>query len=84
MDICITPSLLDGRVRIPASKSCAHRALICAALADGKSVISGVTMSKDIEATIGAMTALGATFTVKDDVITVSGISTAASPRPRS
>lgn len=76
MDICITPSLLEGRVRIPASKSCAHRALICAALADGKSVISGVTMSKDIEATIGAMTALGAAFTVKDDVITVSGIST--------
>lgn len=73
MDIRITPSHLSGRVEIPASKSCAHRALICAALAQGKSVISGVSMSKDIEATIGAMTALGAHFDVDGSTVTVTG-----------
>ncbi len=75
MDIRITPSHLSGTVEIPASKSCAHRALICAALAQGKSVITGVSMSKDIEATIGAMTALGAHFDIDDSAITVTGIS---------
>ncbi|WP_298527707.1 3-phosphoshikimate 1-carboxyvinyltransferase [uncultured Ruminococcus sp.] len=75
MDIRIEPSQLRGTVDIPASKSCAHRALISAALAGGISVISGVSMSKDIEATIGAMTALGAEFSVDGTTITVSGIS---------
>ena len=60
MDIRISPSRLCGQLSVPASKSCAHRSIICAALADGVSHLSGVTMSKDIEATIGAMTALGA------------------------
>ena len=75
MDIRLDHSVLSGKLDIPASKSCAHRLLICAALADGVSVISGVTMSKDIEATIGAMTALGAQFEVNGDSVKVSGIS---------
>jgi 3-phosphoshikimate 1-carboxyvinyltransferase len=75
VDIRIEPSQLRGTVDIPASKSCAHRALISAALAEGTSVISGVSMSKDIEATIGAMTALGAEFNVDGTTVTVSGIS---------
>lgn len=75
MDIRITPSVLNGKLSIPSSKSCAHRALICAALADGRSVISGVSMSKDIEATISSMSALGASFEVNGDVITVNGVS---------
>lgn len=74
MDITIMPSKLSGKLSIPASKSCAHRALICAALADGKSVISGVSMSKDIEATIASMTALGAEFEVNGSEIIVNGI----------
>ena len=60
MEVCITPSQLRGKLNIPSSKSCAHRAVICAALADDgrKSVISGISGSKDIDATIGAMQAL--------------------------
>ena len=73
MDISIRPSKLCGDLSVPASKSCAHRSIICAALADGVSHLSGVTMSKDIEATIGAMTALGAEFTVNGGDITVKG-----------
>ncbi|MBQ9139015.1 MAG: 3-phosphoshikimate 1-carboxyvinyltransferase [Ruminococcus sp.] len=75
MDIRISPSVLNGDLNIPASKSCAHRAVICAALADGISKLSGITMSKDIEATIGAMTALGASFEINGDCVTVKGIS---------
>ena len=73
MDIKISPSKLCGDLSVPASKSCAHRSIICAALAEGVSHLSGVTMSKDIEATIGAMTALGAEFTVNGGDITVKG-----------
>ena len=73
MDIAIRPSVLRGKLSVPASKSCAHRSIICASLADGVSHLSGVTMSKDIEATIGAMTALGAEFEVNGEDITVKG-----------
>lgn len=75
MDIKISPSVLRGNLSIPASKSCAHRAVICAALADGVSTLSGITMSKDIEATISSMTALGASFEINGDIVTVKGIS---------
>ena len=75
MDIRISPSTLHGHLDIPASKSCAHRAIIAAALADGTSVITGVTMSKDITATIEAMSALGAQFAVDGSTVTVRGIS---------
>ena len=75
MDIRISPSRLCGNISVPSSKSCAHRALICAALADGVSHIKSVSFSKDIEATINAMTALGATFNIEKDTIIVHGIS---------
>ncbi len=58
MDMLIKPSELHGKVDIPSSKSVAHRMLICAALA-GNSEISGINFSKDIDATIQAMSALG-------------------------
>lgn len=73
MDICLNPSVLSGTVSIPSSKSCAHRSLICAALAEGTSVLSGISMSKDIEATIGAMKALGADFEICGSTVTVHG-----------
>lgn len=58
MDMLIKPSRLHGTVDIPSSKSVAHRMLICASLA-GNSEISGINFSKDIDATIQAMSALG-------------------------
>ena len=74
MDIKIEPSVLSGSVKIPSSKSYAHRLLICAGLSRGKSVIKGISHSKDIDATIASMTALGAEFIVRDDEIEVQGI----------
>ncbi|MDE6834252.1 MAG: 3-phosphoshikimate 1-carboxyvinyltransferase, partial [Ruminococcus sp.] len=58
MDIKITPEKLSGSVKIPSSKSVAHRMIICASLAGG-SEINGIDFSKDIDATIQAMSALG-------------------------
>ena len=52
MKIQIEPSRLQGTLSVPASKSIAHRMLICAGLAEGVSVVERVSFSKDIEATI--------------------------------
>ena len=41
-NVKITPSKLSGTIRVPASKSISHRALICAALANGTSVIDNL------------------------------------------
>lgn len=78
MDLRITPHKLAGTVSIPASKSMAHRAIICAALSGGISYLSGVTFSKDIYATLSVMEALGASYQITGDEIAVSGIT---SPR---
>ena len=40
--ITITPKTLQGTIAVPPSKSLAHRAIICAALAPGMSRISGI------------------------------------------
>lgn len=48
-----------GSVNIPPSKSAAHRAILCAALSGKPCVISNLSDSDDIKATIGAVKALG-------------------------
>ena len=75
MDIKIVPSTLKGDIKIPSSKSVTHRMLISAGLSDGVSHISGVSLSVDIKATISALTAIGASFRIDGDEITVRGIS---------
>ena len=75
MDVKIIPNMLKGTVEIPSSKSASHRMLICAGLSDGVSILTGITVSKDISATIKALVSMGAEIDVKDDVITVNGIS---------
>ena len=78
MDIKITPTLLHGRISVPASKSISHRALICAALADGRSVLHNVLGCEDTEATTNALTALGAKIASDGDSTVVDGIKTPA------
>ena len=48
-----------GCVRIPPSKSVAHRHVLCAALSRGTCVLSHVDLSEDIKATVAAVNALG-------------------------
>ncbi len=55
----ILPSALRGRLEVPLSKSAAHRAMICAALAGGADPLPpGAQESDDLRATRGALRAL--------------------------
>jgi 3-phosphoshikimate 1-carboxyvinyltransferase len=56
----ISPCGLNGAVRAIPSKSQAHRALICAALADKPTIIECSGSSDDIAATADCLSALGA------------------------
>ena len=69
----IYPSLLSGEVTVPPSKSILHRAIICAMLAKGKSVIKHAAFSKDITATVNAAKAMGADINFDGETITVKG-----------
>lgn len=73
-DIRINPCKLSGTVEIPSSKSMTHRMIICAGLADGTSVLDNVSFSKDIYATLDAVKALGAEYSVNQKSITIKGI----------
>lgn len=73
----IYPRKLSGEVKIPPSKSMAHRAVICAALGDGISKVTNIDYSDDIIATIEAMSSLGAKITRREDYLEVYGIKSA-------
>lgn len=73
MRVTVYPSKKSGTVAVPPSKSAAHRAIIAACLADGKSIVRNVSESEDMKATIGAMEALGAVITRSGDVLNVRG-----------
>lgn len=72
MDILITPSPISGSIEGIASKSFAHRALICACLAEDKSEIRINTSSADIEATVSCLRLLGAGIDINGSVYTVT------------
>lgn len=78
MDVIISPGELKGTVQAPPSKSLAHRALICAALADGTSVLHGISASEDMDATIACIQALGASAERQGDTVRVTGLGGAA------
>lgn len=73
--IKIYPKPLSGQIKIPPSKSMAHRAIICGALAVGVSRIYNVDASDDISATITAMETLGAVIKTKTEYLEINGIS---------
>lgn len=55
---------IDATVAIPGSKSHTNRALVCAALAQGRSRLTRVLVADDTEAMMEALTTLGATVTL--------------------
>lgn len=67
MNITIRPGQRSGRVKIPASKSQAHRLLICAALGQGETLIACDGLSADITATMVCLNALGADIRQTED-----------------
>lgn len=72
--VIITPSPLSGKITVPPSKSISHRALICAALADGKSEITNLLDCADTKATIDILRAFGAGITQNGNITVVEGI----------
>ncbi len=74
MDVIVYPGKLRGTVKAPPSKSIAHRALICAALAEGQSVIHGISASKDMDATLRCIQALGALVERDGENVRIEGI----------
>ncbi|MCL1802131.1 MAG: 3-phosphoshikimate 1-carboxyvinyltransferase [Eubacteriaceae bacterium] len=63
-----------GSIEAPASKSIAHRAIICSGLARGNSIIKNVSRSEDVDASIRCMASLGAGFSLKGDEMRSKGI----------
>ena len=61
---------LDAVVRVPGSKSIANRALVCAALADGESVLRNVPGGDDTAAMLECVSLLGAGVTVSAPELT--------------
>ena len=80
--ITLHPGRLIGELRVPPSKSVAHRAIICAALAKGESMVSPVDVSDDMRATLACMTALGAYWKRENDALRLSGQAFANKPCP--
>lgn len=71
MRVTVHPGRLSGVVQAPPSKSHAHRLLICAAMADGETVLEGTGTSRDIEATARCLTALGAQIAPEGNALRV-------------
>ena len=74
MNRVVLPGERRGCVRIPASKSQAHRLLICAALSSSPCELLCDGISADIAATIACLNALGAEISVSDNRILVAPI----------
>ena len=70
----ITPGRAKGKIAAPPSKSMAHRLLICAGLADGESILHGVSDCEDVRATVDCLNALGVTTQLEGDTVRVNGI----------
>ena len=71
----VTPieGALDFDVVLPGSKSLTNRALIVAALAQGRSTLTGVGLSDDTRAMIGALEGLGVSCAIEGTTVTVDG-----------
>ena len=68
------PGGIGGVIAAPPSKSMAHRAVLCAALAVGRSHITHLEFSKDISATLSAAAQLCAAVDTGADDAAVQGL----------
>lgn len=75
MKVIIKKSIAKGTIKVPPSKSYAHRALIMGMLAKSNTVISNISFSNDIFATLKAVQALGSDITINKDLVSFSSFS---------
>ncbi|MCU1492759.1 MAG: 3-phosphoshikimate 1-carboxyvinyltransferase [Acidimicrobiaceae bacterium] len=74
---------LRGRVRAPGDKSISHRGLILAALAEGTSVLSGLSRGDDVVRTAAALDAYGTRISAADGdgrVVVIGGVERLGEP----
>jgi len=67
------PRRVTGRLRPPGDKSISHRALLLGALAEGTSVVSGLSDGDDVGRTARAVASLGAAVDVAGDTTRIAG-----------
>jgi 3-phosphoshikimate 1-carboxyvinyltransferase len=75
MRVKVYPGFARGQIMVPPSKSLLHRSIICACLANGKSVIKNVVYSDDIKATINAFKTLGIQINKIENALEINGSS---------
>ena len=73
MDMTFFPAPLKGAVTAPASKSEAHRRMICAGLTRGATTLNGFMDSADMAATARCLKALGAKIKCDGGTSTIEG-----------
>jgi len=73
---------LDVIVPVPGSKSIANRALVCAALAEGPSVLTNVPDGDDTMAMLGCLRELGLNAELEGDRVLLNGVGTAWAEGP--
>ena len=67
-------SALKGEVYLPGDKSISHRSIMCAAIAEGTTVISGFLTGQDCLATINAFSSMGVKIHRNGDKVIVHGV----------
>ena len=75
MNKTVLPGARTGEVHIPASKSQAHRMLLCAAMGENEVTLRCRGLSKDILATVACLKALGASVDAEGEVLHLRPVS---------
>ena len=75
MDLVVkSGKALKGEILIPGDKSISHRSIMCAAIAEGDSVIRGFLKGEDCLATLNAFSKMGVNIDQHEKEIVVHGV----------
>ena len=85
MDLIVNPGkALKGEILIPGDKSISHRSIMCAALAEGDSIIRGFLKGEDCMATLDAFSKMGVNIDQHNNEIVVHGVGIQGLKKPNS
>ena len=73
MKVIIKPSLIDGKLSAPSSKSVAQRAIACASLANGTSILKNITWSGDVTSALSISENMGNHADIENDSLKITG-----------
>ncbi len=75
---------MQGELTPPGDKSISHRAVIFSSLAEGRSRITGLLQSEDVNATLNACRQLGMQSEKEGDTLVITGVGSTGLSRPDS